>query len=576
MRPEQVLHAYVAAFVDALVAAGVRDACVAPGSRSTPLALMLAADPRIRVWVHYDERSAAFFGLGMAKLRREPVALLCTSGSAAANFMPAVVEARYGRVPLVVLTADRPPELQENGAAQTIDQVRLYGVHAKWFAQALLPEAREDALRHVRTLAARACATAVAAPAGPVHLNFPFREPLVPVPGEAAVVPGGPGVAVTTGRRAPQLALVERLAGELGDVERGLIVCGPQDDPALAPAMASLATALGYPVLADPLSGVRCGRHDRSLVVDAYDALLRDSAFVERMRPEVVLRFGALPTSKPVLQLLERYPSCRQIVVDEGWSEPTLLAAELVQADAAATAQALGDAVKGSRGEPSEWASTWMAAQRRARQAICEVMAAIEEPFEGRVFAELAQLLPDGATLYAGNSMPVRDLDTFFPGGDREVRLLANRGANGIDGVVSSALGAAAAGARPLVLAIGDLSFYHDLNGLLAAKLHGLDATIVLLNNDGGGIFSFLPQAGHEHFEQLFGTPHGLEFQPAVEMYGGRYLRARTWTELRSALCAGLTAPGLKVIEMRTERARNVELHRRFWPAVARAVCSST
>jgi 2-succinyl-5-enolpyruvyl-6-hydroxy-3-cyclohexene-1-carboxylate synthase len=498
--------------------------------------------------------------------------------------MPAVVEARYGRVPLLVLTADRPPELQEVGSPQTIDQVRMYGLHAKWFAQAPLPEASDDALRYVRTLVGRAAAAARAAPAGPVHLNLPFREPLIPLagqppPGRDEVAfsgrpDGQPYVRVSEARGAgADAALIDRLAGELGAAERGLIVCGPQDDGSLGPAAHALAAALGWPLLADPLSGARTDG-----AVDAYDALLRDRDFVETTAPDLVLRLGAMPTSKPVLQYLQRHSNARQIVVDVpgGWQEPTALAAEIVHADPTALCTALASAL--SRSEVRKrtghtWLTDWQASNRRARSAIADLLASIDEPFEGKVFAELAELLPEGSTLWAGSSMPVRDLDTFFPAVARPLRLLANRGANGIDGVVSSALGAAAAADGRVVLAIGDLSFYHDLNGLLAARLHRLDATIVLLNNDGGGIFSFLPQASHgRHFEPLFGTPHGLDFRPAVEMYGGRFERATTWPAFRAAMRAALSTPGLSVVEVPTDRARNVDLHRRVWPAVARAL----
>jgi 2-succinyl-5-enolpyruvyl-6-hydroxy-3-cyclohexene-1-carboxylate synthase len=353
--------------------------------------------------------------------------------------------------------------------------------------------------------------------------------------------------------------------------------------PALPHAVAALATVTGWPILADPLSGVRTGDHDLSRIVETYDALLRDGSFVEAMAPDMVLRIGAMPTSKPVLQYLERHTACRQILVDEGagWNEPTALAADVIHADPAALCLALAGSLRSGLGASSNgavhddpWSRRWLEANRSAREAIARVLAGIDEPFEGRVFAELADLLPDGSTLWAGSSMPVRDLDTFFPATARRVRLLSNRGANGIDGVVSSALGAAVDGG-PLVLAIGDVSFYHDLNGLLAAKLHALDATIVLLNNDGGGIFSFLPQATNgAHFEQLFGTPHGLDFRPAVEMYGGRFERVTTWPDFRSAVSTALSAPGLKVIELPTERARNVELHRKVWPAVFSAIAS--
>ncbi len=601
--PAAAARAFVGAFVEELARAGVRDACVAPGSRSTPLALLLAEHPAVRTWVHLDERSAAFFALGMARASGVPVLLLCTSGSAAANFFPAVVEARAARVPLLVCTADRPPELHDVGAAQTIDQHRLYGPHAKWSVDVALPEGSAGLVRYARVLAGRAAALAAAAPAGPVHLNFAFREPLVPAPAAVpAVVPhnaspadalawagrpeGAPWVAVADAPPAPDAGAVARLADALRGARRPLIVCGPQPDAGLAAPLAELARRARAPLLADPLSQLRWGAHDRSAVVDRYDAVLRDEAAAAALAPDVVLRVGAVPTSKPLAQYLERHGAARQVVVDAaGWPDPSLFAAEVVHADPRRLAEAVLAAwprsgAEGAAGDRA-WAARWRRVDAAAGAALREYLAACDEPFDGRALAEAAGAVPAGGTLFVSSSMPVRDLDAFAAGDARAVRVLANRGANGIDGVVSSALGAAAAargvGAGgpwrgPLVLAIGDLAFYHDMNGLLAARLHALDATVVLLNNDGGGIFSFLPQAAHPaHFEQLFGTPHGLDFAPAAALYGARYTRAEGWDAFRGALAAGVGGRGLHVVELRTDRARNVGLHRAAWDAVAAA-----
>lgn len=588
MQLGQIHFAYVGAFVDELARAGLRHVCIAPGSRSTPLAVMLAQHPDIKLWLHLDERSAAFFALGMAKAGREPVALLCSSGTAGANFYPAVIEARYSRVPLVVLTADRPPELRENGAPQTIDQIRLYGEHAKWFVDVALPETSIDMLRYARTLAGRAVATALGAPSGPVHLNFPFREPLMPLPLDLPETSahvdstawlgregGAPYVLTAQARRLPDAQLVDWLAEDLTGAERGLIICGPQSDPALAGPVSDLATALDFPLLADPLSHVRSGPHDRDNVLDSYDAFLRDPGIVEALQPDVVLRFGALPTSKPVLLYLQRYPEARQIVIDggDGWEDPTLLAGGMIHADPAETCRLLVNALRDRRVAGPGWLERWREIERQTRAVVEASLLEFDELFEGRVFAELARLLPDGSTFYASSSMPVRDLDTFFPGSSRSIRFLSNRGANGIDGVVSSALGASTVSTGPTVLAIGDIAFYHDMNGLLAAKLHQLDATIVLVNNDGGGIFSFLPQAAHpEHFEALFGTPHGLDFRPAADLYGASYCLASNWAEFSDAVARGLTETGLKIVEVRTDRERNVTMHREIWRAVSAAL----
>lgn len=597
----QHAHAqYVGAFIDELVRAGVAHLVYAPGSRSTPLVVMADRHPLLKLWSHIDERSAAFFALGLAKATGRPAAVLCTSGSAAANFFPAVVEAYHARVPLLVLTADRPHELRDVGAPQTMNQIHLYGQQVKWFAEMAPPDGDPAMIRYSRVTAARAVAVAMAAPAGPVHLNFPLREPLLPVPageGQArgpwanaveARPPGEPYVAVAQGQRQLSNEETAALARELVSVERGLILCGPQEDLALAPAVARLAAVLGWPVLADPLSQVRCGPHHHPLILDFYDALLRDEVFAGEHAPEVVMRFGAMPTAKSILLYLQRHARCRQVVVDDGgWREPTHLAARLVQAEAVGLAQSLADAVAQVKGQPpadtaeqSPWTRSWLAANDVARTVISQMLEAPSEAAdsEGRVFWELARLLPPNACLFAGSSMPVRDLDSFFPASQRPLRIMANRGLNGIDGVVSTALGASAALARgedngPLLLVIGDLSFFHDMNGLLAAKLHGLDATIILINNDGGGIFSFLPQAqGAENFEALFGTPTGLDFRPAVSMYGGRFVDTTTWPQFRAAVQEGMAGQGLTVVQVRTSRQANVAQHHGIWQAVGRAL----
>ncbi len=570
-------HLCATALIDELARSGLRHACLCPGSRSAPLAYALAAERRITTWVHVDERSAAFFALGLARSTGLPALLVCTSGTAAANFLPAIVEARYARVPLLVLTADRPPELRDNGAPQAIDQIHLYGHNVKWFVETPLPEAHEATLRYTRTLACRAMAEAQGAPAGPVHLNLPFREPLVPPRGPEIAAPYGRPDGKPYARVLPSDAItadasdLDALARELLVTSRGLIVCGPESFPAPAADVVDLARALEYPILADPLSGLRCGPHHADgFVLDAYDAYLRDPRALD-YRPDVVLQLGAAPTSKALQTFLRDVD--RHVLVDAqgGWREPGSRAGLVLRAHPAQLAASVARLRTQEADGP--WIEGWRRLDRSARGAMEAFLETLDEPFEGRIFAELARLLPDGAALFAGNSMPVRDLDTFFPGSSKRIRFLCNRGANGIDGVVSTALGAAAAAGGPLVQVVGDLSFYHDLNGLLAARRYPIDATIILVNNDGGGIFSFLPQASlPEHFEALFGTPTGLDYRPAIEMYGCGYRRVESWPEFRRGVSESLASPGVQVVEMRTERARNVELHRGVWQAVRSAL----
>jgi 2-succinyl-5-enolpyruvyl-6-hydroxy-3-cyclohexene-1-carboxylate synthase len=585
-RPANRNYAFSEAFVDELARSGLRHVCICPGSRSTPLVMSLAQRPRIKVWVHLDERSAAYFALGMSRTLDEPVAVISTSGTAAANFFPAVVEAHYSHAPILIVTADRPPELWEWGANQTIDQSRMYGGHAKWSLNMASPEVTLDLLRYVREMACRALSTAVQSPAGPVHINFPFGEPLVPenVPDDipehifAGTQDAWDGrkqgrayTDVQNGRRSVSREKVKELAGDIRTVRNGIIVCGPQDDPDFPLAVSMLANRLCFPILADSLSQVRCGTHDQGLVVDCYDAFLRSEKLVQALEPEIILRFGATPTSKVLQSYLERHHQARQIVIQEGdWQDPMHVASDMFQTDPDQFARELAGAAATT--SYREWSGRWLAVAEMTREAIRDQMSDVEEMFEGKIFTELAALLPPRATLFAGNSMPVRDLDAFYPSTSQRIRFLANRGASGIDGVVSTALGASAVTREPTVLVVGDISFYHDMNGLLAAKQYNLNATIVLANNNGGGIFSFLPQLEYkESFEKYFATPHGLTFHAAASLYGLTYSKAVSWEEFHTAVSQSVGSSGTAIVEMQTNRDRNVELHRRIWSTVTEA-----
>jgi 2-succinyl-5-enolpyruvyl-6-hydroxy-3-cyclohexene-1-carboxylate synthase len=586
--------ALATALFDEFARAGVRYACVCPGSRSAPLAIAAARAPALRVSIHLDERAAAFFALGIAKASRTAVALVCTSGTAAANFLPAVVEAHLSRVPLLVLTADRPAELRDWGAAQTIDQVRLFGNHAHWFAELPLPEPRELLLRHVRATAARAVAVASGRPAGPVHLNVPYREPLAPVAVRDDVValtaleaspglrgrPGRPYLRVDDASTAPSAALVERLVRDLRAARRGVLLAGPDDrDPALAVALTRLARTAGWPLLADGASPLRTGPHvGTTPLCGAHDAFLRVERFAERHPPDLVLRFGAPPTSKATARWIEcrSDTDLRLVDAEGGFADPSQSAAEVVHADPVALCHALADAW----GEKPGWASgTWLSDFQRAE---CAAQAALTRGIEAAptlyapaVVRALATALPHHAALFASNSMAVRDVDSFLSPATKPLRVLVSRGANGIDGIPSTALGAAAALETPLALLTGDLAFLHDVGGLLAAKRHGLSMLCVVVNDDGGGIFSYLPVADSSdptHFEDLFTTPHGTDLAHATALAGGRHVRVAVQAELEAALGRALAEPGLQVVEARVAREANVAHHRALWAAVAEAV----
>jgi len=560
------------AFVDELARCGLTHACTSPGSRSTPLVLSLVREPRITSSSHIDERAGAFFALGAAKASGRPVALACTSGTAAAHYAPAVHEAHEARVPLLVLTADRPPELREIGAGQTIDQVKLYGSAAKWYLEVDDHPATPGRVRWLRQLACRAYWTALEGRPGPVHLNFALREPLVlggeplpedPAPGRAG---GRPWVTRPPSRAQPAPALVDGLAAALADRARPVIVAGRAErDPALGAALAAAAERLGIPLLAEPLSGARRG----GAAVAHYDALLRDSVWADAHAPDLVLRVGDLPTSKPLRAWLRARDDALQVALDpEGaWQDPGGAVATIVGADPAATLAALPAPRRPGRA----WLDAWRHADRAAAGAIAQVLRE-EGLSEPRVAAELGVRLPGGATLVVASSMPVRDVETFFPVRDVPPRVLANRGANGIDGTVSTAYGVAATGA-PTVALLGDVALAHDVGGLLAARRVGVPLVLVVLDNDGGGIFHFLAVAGEgEDFERHVATPHGLDFAHAAALYGCAYERVASPDALRSALDAALAASGTTIIVVRSDREANVALHRRVWEAVAAGI----
>jgi 2-succinyl-5-enolpyruvyl-6-hydroxy-3-cyclohexene-1-carboxylate synthase len=559
------------AVVDEWARAGVTEACLAPGSRSAPLALALAADDRIRLHVHVDERSAAFFALGTTKASGHPAVVLCTSGTAAANFHPAVLEASHARTPLIVCTADRPPELRDTGAGQTVDQIKLYGGAVRWFCEVGVPEDHPGAGAAWRSIAARAAAESVGPPAGPVHLNLAFREPLVPTgvslddaPGRAD---GRPWTTVPRPARAPDAATVARLAEAVRDRQRGLVVAGWGSD-ASADAVERFATVAGWPVLADPISGLRCGPH----AVSTYEALLRSPGFADRHRPDLVLRLGAAPTSKPLTTWLG--PDVPQLLVDPdgAWLDPGRGVTERVAVDAEPLLATLADALTPPPERDTAWLDAWRAADQVARAALDDLLDGWEALFEGRVARDVVDALPDAATLIVASSMPVRDVEAFARP-RAGVRFLTNRGVNGIDGFVSTALGAAAVSSGPTVVLLGDLCLLHDSNGLLGAADRGIDVTFVVLDNDGGGIFSFLPQAElPEHFELLFGTPHGVDLAALAAMHGLPADRIEKAGDLVPALEAATTAGGVRLVIVPTERADNVARHRDVWATVATAL----
>ena len=561
--------AFAATLVDEWARGGVTEAVVAPGSRSTPLAVALAGDGRLRLHVVLDERSAGFFAVGLALASGRPAVVLTTSGTAVAELHPAVIEAHHARVPLLVCTADRPPDLHHVGAPQTVEQVGIYGPAVRWASAPGVAD--EGSLPSWRSVAARAVLEATAGPrgAGPVHLNLAFREPLVGEPDRT--VEGRAGgrpwhAAAGTARSMPPAEVVEALAAS-GD--RGVVVAGAgAGDPAV---VHDLAAALGWPVLADPRSGCRL---PGASTVAAADALLRVPGFAAAHRPDVVLRLGAPWASRVLGEWLAALDAPQYLVDPHGaWLDPGRSATTVVAADPTELAAAVASAAN-LRPAPPQWLAGWAAAEGAAQGAIDEVVAGHREATEPAVARAVVDAVAPGGTLVVSSSMPVRDVEWY--GRPRAgLRVLSNRGANGIDGVVSTALGAAVAGPGPTAALVGDLAFVHDTNGLLIppGAGDGVDATVVVVDNDGGGIFSFLPQARAlpaERFERLLGTPHGLDLCAVARAHGVDAVEATSADEVAAAVAA--PPAGVRVVVVRTDRSANVAVHDEVHRAVAAAV----
>ncbi len=568
--------ALASALVEELARGGVRQAFLSPGSRSSPLALALDREPAIELRVVLDERSAGFAALGAALASGAPAIVACTSGSAAANLHPPVVEADQAGVPLLVLTSDRPPELRGVGAGQTIDQIGLYGSAPRWFCEVGTHAADDSGLLHMRATGSRAVAEAQLG-RGPVHLNLAWRDPLGPEPAPGDVTATDPlaregrsaGRPLTTGLagREPSSALTEALAAAVEGAERGLIVAGRLPDRSLNAAVTELAAQAGFPILADPTSQLRFGDHDRSQVIAAYDLILREER--PALEPDLVLRFGDLPTSKPLRNWLRGH-SAEQIVIDPPgrWNEPSRIAGAFVRADAGSLIESLLAQPSGHGGARG-WAAGWTEAERRAQDAIASALAgdSLSEPAVQRV---LGEAYGDGERVLIASSMPIRDAEAFLAGGRAAVTIHSNRGANGIDGLLSTGAGIAAGASAPTWVVLGDLALAHDIGGLAVAAASDQPLRIVVVDNGGGGIFDFLPQARQvepDRFSALFTTTAEIDIAGAAAAFGIPYAPIAGTAELLE-----LAGRERVLAHVRLERSGNVDLHREIAAAVAAAL----
>lgn len=559
MTNKTILTNHVSQISGALKNAGVADVVISPGSRSTPLAYAFMALKEFKVYMQVDERSAGYFALGLAKASRKPVVLLCTSGTAASNYFPAITEAYYARIPLIAITADRPHELREVGAPQAINQINLYGEHVKWSVDFPLAEANPEVDAFIERHIQRGIATATTAPFGPVHFNFPFREPLLI--DMNVTLPEKTFQAHLSGKAMLDEEVQGSLKSLLRATTKGMIIVGELPIDFDTKLFWRFARALNWPVLCDPLSNLRAELPNscRELCIDQYDALLKSAAFGDKVVPHTVLRFGTQPVSKPLTLYLKKHRPKQMIVVDEdpAFQDSLGIVTHHIQADPEAVLEVIVEQQQSA--ETKKWIE--------ANDLFSTLIQAHAEEIhdEGAYTHAFFEQLPSGVDLISGSSMPIRDTDTFLGKTSKSIKLFANRGTNGIDGVVSTALGIQAARKRPTYLLIGDLSFLHDVNGLIATRFMETDLTIIIMNNDGGGIFSYLPQASIEtHFEDLFGTPTGLTFEHIAAMYDAQYEAIHTLETFKEALNKPKDKP-IRIFEVFTDRTENVVAHRKLW-----------
>ena len=557
---------------------GIRQICIAPGSRSSPLVLAAANNTSVRTTVHYDERGAAFFALGYARATGKAAAVICTSGTAVANCFPAVVEASQSCTPLIVLSADRPPELQDAGAPQTIDQVGIFGKYVRW--EFCLPTPDENITpAFVLTTVDQACFRADRSPKGPVHLNCMFREPLAPTgadkdwnsylnPVSRWINSGLPFTRYVVDSGAPSDNLDELVAAT-ENAKRGIIVAGPLAARAEKQGIVKLAEKLDWPLFADIGSGLRyCGNKSGNIVCH-YDLFLRSAELRQRLAPDFVLQLGGTPISKNLQRYLAESGARWLVVTDNPCRQDlTHAVSDRIEADPTSFATQLEEQVKTCR---SELKTAIVAADHLAGEVLQDFIAEqTDQIFEPAVAREVFRQSRDPRGIFLATSMPIRDADAGVDSSDGQLYVAANRGVNGIDGTVAGSAGFACGLQLPVTLLVGDLALLHDLNSLSLVSQSEQPITTVVINNNGGGIFSFLPIAGAtEHFERYFGTPHGMSFENIAAQFDLPYRRVSRWPEFVPALTERYEGGKSSLIEVVSDRARNQEQHERLWEKVA-------
>jgi len=571
-------------FINELTSIGINYACLSPGSRNTPLTLAIANNKKIKSFVHIDERSSAFFALGIAKVTNMPVVVVSTSGTATAELYPAIIEAYQQRVPLIVCTADRPPELLNTGANQTINQNNLYKNHIRWFVDVGLPEPIPRRIRHIKAVAKRAVYESLVHSKGPVHLNFPFRKPFEPddytdeiyddvIKTAEMVLPDKKKLFEENGRNISSEKWFKEVIDFTSRLRKGLIIAGPENyNERFHKNCQKLASILGYPILADGASQLRFGKHNKENILFSFEGFLRSVFFNGKYQPEIILQFGRTVTSKALELYLEKCNAIRFMINEYGdWFDPANRSNASFACKPYIFCEKMIEHFESNKIKKKDesWLNLFDKADKLSLKVKERIISNSKFPNECRIIEELINLIPDNSNLMISNSMPVRDFDYFAPVTQKNITIFNNRGASGIDGITSTALGLAAADKKTTILLTGDSAFYYDLNALLAASKYKIPLIIILINNNGGGIFEVLPVSRFgKVFEEFFVAPHNLNFEPFVKGYGGNYSLIKIWKSFKDEFNLALKRKNFSVLEIKTDAAASLKLRQTYWNEV--------
>ena len=562
-------------FIGQLVKLGVKNACISPGSRNTPITYAIAANRQISTSVFVDERSSAFYALGIAKQTNSPVLIVTTSGTAVAELYPAIIEAYKSRTPLIICTADRPPYLRNKGANQTINQHEIYKNHIRYFAELSLPGITEKALAKLKKETIKAFSIALTEDRGPVHLNFPFEKPFEPdsftdvINNELLkkiwIFNKTQNQEAKTKSR--EIKSVKSLTKTISRTPKGIILCGSGNYKSSFPKLLNqFSKRTGYPLIADGATGFRFGKGPKQNLIENFTALCRPESFMKKYDPEIIIQFGTAPTSISILEFYKNSKADKYLIDQYGdWNDPSLTAKQVIQCSPDNFCSLILSGL--AEHKPSnEWLRTVKSFDLAAGKIKDTHINNQIFPFEGRIVNEIISSLPDKCNLMISNSLPVRDFDSFANASARQINVFTNRGASGIDGIISTSLGIASQSALPTYLIIGDLAFFHDLNSLSSAVRKSIPLKIILVNNNGGGIFEHLPISRYRQiFDEYFKTPLNMDFEKVIEGYGCAHHLIMNWSDLRARIKNSYKSRLTEVFEVNTDSALSLEIRKAYW-----------